>query len=55
MPTKNADTTRITHAWKRLQGARRQGDGIQQLYWSGELDRQLDEYSATLPSAQEAP
>ena len=55
MPTFPDLASRITHAHKRLQSARQDGDAVSQLFWSGERNHLLDEYSARKAQARTAP
>ena len=46
MPTFPDLAQRITHAHKQLQVARQDEDAVRMLFWSGERDHLLEEWSA---------
>ena len=53
MPTFPDLAQRITHAHKQLLVARQDEDAVKQLFWSGERNHLLDEYSARTPNSPE--
>lgn len=55
MPTFPDLAARITHAHKQLQAARQDGCAIKILYWAGERDHLLDEYTARTRGSVNSP
>ena len=43
--------TRSTHARRQLLAAREKGCAVEMLFWRGEMDHLLDEYSSRLTKA----